>query len=106
MVDTWDYQWYYTIWSNGGLTILPKINLISNIGFGSASTHTKSSNHFLSNRDRYELNQSEFIEPDFMRVIPKYDKKNEKLLFFHNYYSLLKTFIYFIFKKIYNDKRN
>jgi hypothetical protein len=52
MVDTWDYQWYYTIWSNGGLTILPKINLISNIGFGSASTHTKSSNHFLSNHKR------------------------------------------------------
>ena len=39
-IDTWDYQWTYTVWSNSGLSILPNDNLISNIGFGPGATHT------------------------------------------------------------------
>lgn len=41
-VDTWDYQWLYTIWYANGLCILPTGNLIQNIGFGEQATHTKS----------------------------------------------------------------
>ena len=40
-VDTWDYQWTYTVLSNSGLSILPNKNLISNVGFGADATHTK-----------------------------------------------------------------
>ena len=32
-IDTWDYSWAYSCWANGGLTILPESNLVSNIGF-------------------------------------------------------------------------
>lgn len=39
-VDTWDYQWIYSILVNGGLTIVPNVNLIRNIGFAAESTHT------------------------------------------------------------------
>lgn len=39
-IDTWDYQWTYTVLSNSGLSILPNKNLISNIGFGPDATHT------------------------------------------------------------------
>jgi hypothetical protein len=39
-IDTWDYQWLFTCWSQNGLTILPEVNLISNIGFGADATHT------------------------------------------------------------------
>jgi len=39
-IDTWDYQWTYTVWVNNGLSILPNKNLISNIGFGADATHT------------------------------------------------------------------
>ena len=39
--DIWDYQWHLAVFSNNGLTIVPKINLISNIGFGKDATHTK-----------------------------------------------------------------
>ncbi len=42
-VDTWDTQWTFATWYNGGLTALPEVNLISNIGFGADATHTKSS---------------------------------------------------------------
>jgi hypothetical protein len=34
VIDTWDYQWIYAIWSQSGLAIAPNKNLISNIGFG------------------------------------------------------------------------
>jgi len=32
-VDTWDIQWIYTFLLNGGLSVLPKDNLIRNTGF-------------------------------------------------------------------------
>ena len=37
----WDYQWLFSCWIQNGLTILPNINLVSNIGFNSEATHTK-----------------------------------------------------------------
>lgn len=38
--DTWDYQWTFTIWYNKGLSIVPNVNLVTNIGFGQNATHT------------------------------------------------------------------
>lgn len=38
--DTWDYQWLYTGLKNNSLTIVPKVNLVANIGFGEDATHT------------------------------------------------------------------
>ena len=38
--NTWDYQWVYTRLKNNSLNIIPRINLISNIGFGTDATHT------------------------------------------------------------------
>ena len=40
-IDTWDYQWHFTLFVNNGLAISPKINLVSNIGFNEEATHTK-----------------------------------------------------------------
>lgn len=40
--DIWDYCWHFSVFSQSGLVIAPKLNLISNIGFSSAGTHTKS----------------------------------------------------------------
>lgn len=37
----WSYAWIYTCWSNGGLSITPTKNLISNIGFSPTATNTK-----------------------------------------------------------------
>ena len=40
-LDTWDYQWTACVWRHRGLTAVPNVNLISNIGFNSHATHTK-----------------------------------------------------------------
>jgi hypothetical protein len=39
--DAWDYQWNYAVWAQGGLSILPRMNLISNEGFREDATHTR-----------------------------------------------------------------
>ena len=36
---TWDYSWVFSVWANHGLAICPAVNLVSNIGTGSDSTH-------------------------------------------------------------------
>jgi hypothetical protein len=38
--NTWDAAWAFTCMVNSGLTILPSVNLVSNIGFGVDATHT------------------------------------------------------------------
>jgi len=40
-IDAWDYQWTFACWIQNGLSILPNINLVSNIGFRPDATHTK-----------------------------------------------------------------
>ena len=40
-IDTWDYQWLFAMLIQNGVSILPKMNLISNIGFGKDATHAQ-----------------------------------------------------------------
>ncbi len=48
-LDTWDLQWTFACWLNNRLSIIPSLNLVSNIGFGSDATHTKSQNINIAN---------------------------------------------------------
>ncbi len=41
-LDTWDYQLALAFLSTDGLAVTPSTNLVSNIGFGSDATHTRS----------------------------------------------------------------
>jgi hypothetical protein len=36
----WDWPWLFACWAHRGLSILPSVNLITNIGFGQDATHT------------------------------------------------------------------
>lgn len=45
-IDTWDAQWQYAIFQQGGLSIVPQVNLVSNIGFGAQATHTTALNQY------------------------------------------------------------
>ena len=46
LVDVWDYQWLLACWAQGALTVLPNVNLISNIGFDERATHTIGKSRF------------------------------------------------------------
>ncbi len=45
----WDYQWTFTCWSQGGLTVIPNVNLVTNIGFGQEGTNTTKAPSNLAN---------------------------------------------------------
>lgn len=40
-IDTWDYQWLYACWRSELLTVMPRVNLIANIGFGREASNTR-----------------------------------------------------------------
>lgn len=46
ITDSWDYQWTFACWLQHGLSILPNVNLVSNIGFSKEATHTYRKNLF------------------------------------------------------------
>lgn len=37
----WDYQWQYAMWRQGWKCWHPRVNLVTNIGFDQAATHTR-----------------------------------------------------------------
>lgn len=45
---TWDFQLTFSVWNANGYSIIPKVNLISNIGFHAEATHTKKEDSHLS----------------------------------------------------------
>jgi hypothetical protein len=45
-VDTWDYQWVFACWIQSSLTVIPNVNLVSNIGFCPEAVHTKEKNKY------------------------------------------------------------
>lgn len=39
-LDTWDYDWVFSIWAAEGVCVTPGENLVENIGFGDGATNT------------------------------------------------------------------
>ena len=67
-INTWDYQWTFACWLQNGLTVLPNVNLISNIGFGVGSTHTEQAENLYANlpveQMSFPLSHPQFIIRD------------------------------------------
>lgn len=82
IIQSWDFQWTFSLWKHNGLAILPGSNLISNIGFDSGAIHTKDSNHFLANRPVYPFNLKELKLPS--RIQP--DRESERFDFNYVFY--------------------
>jgi hypothetical protein len=43
--DSWAYVWAFSIAASEGVSTIPSVNLVSNIGFGAAGTHTSFARH-------------------------------------------------------------
>lgn len=54
-IDTWDYQLAFLSLVQNRLSILPNVNLVSNIGFREDATHTKAENSNLANLPCQEM---------------------------------------------------
>ncbi len=66
-INTWDYQLYLSNLIQGGLSIIPNVNLISNIGYGPAATHIKNADPHanLPVSPLYEFKAPDFFLPCF-----------------------------------------
>jgi len=54
-IDTWDYQWFFANWLEGRMSVVPTVNLISNIGYKENATHTVNSKSHLANIPRNQI---------------------------------------------------
>lgn len=78
-IDTWDYQWLYTIIKNKGLSICPNTNLVKNIGFRNDATHTVEEpewNKEITAQDLYS-----FLPPCHFKIEHKADNLTLKNIF-------------------------
>jgi len=80
-LDTWDYQWTFNIWKHDGVCIAPRVNLVSNIGYGSEETHGSSKKSKALDRP-LEVMNFPLIHPETLTV----DQASDD--FENNYYFL------------------
>lgn len=81
MVDAWDIPLAYFQWKHSKFSVIPPVNLVTNVGFDSAATHT-SGEHFPLNHPSKELQGAfQFQDlPDDLNA-RKYDRELERKLF-------------------------
>jgi hypothetical protein len=56
----WDWQWLFACWIQSGFSILPRANLVSNIGFGGDATTTMDINSKLAESARLPVQSMDF----------------------------------------------
>lgn len=101
IINTWDYQWIYSVMKDNGSALVPGTNLVSNIGFGTNSTHTNNSNYFMSNNKTFNLKEKIALGNNKMNnLLNRYE---EDVVFKTRSLNTLLHFAYFsIFGLIYN----
>jgi hypothetical protein len=72
-INTWDYQWNFTVRINNGLSIRPSVNMVGNVGFGEDATHTLNTNTEVENNVAEEITLP-LSHPDFMMVHKENDQ--------------------------------
>jgi len=77
-VDAWGARWVLSVLARSGFSLLPPVNLISNIGFGAGATHTKVVTH-LSNVAVGRL-VDHIPDPPGDNADPAYDEAYLKIL--------------------------
>ncbi|MBN3879162.1 glycosyltransferase family 2 protein [Nostoc sp. JL23] len=89
-INSWAYRWTFSCWIQNYLSILPNINLISNIGFGNEGTNTKKSVSIFS-----EIPTEKVLfplkHPSFMIQDTKADEFTQKTLYRPHLISRIKA---------------
>lgn len=82
-VSAWDWQWFMSLSSQNQLTIYPKYNLISNIGFGKDSTHTVfniGGDEIISSKDlEFPLQHPKYVVPN-IEFEKLFHKRNNSII--------------------------
>lgn len=73
-VDTWDFQWSFSLLAWRRVTLVSTVNLVANLGFDADATHTKSADPYLRNLMAYAL-----VPTDRRRATTAPDAVHDKL---------------------------
>ncbi len=101
-IDTWDYQWCYTTAINSGFAIVPRVNLIENLGNDINATHTRINNPFLS--QKFQEIDLPLTHPYFYIVNKNFDLIYEKY-FFGGLLSVIKLIMVDLIRKFILKRR-
>lgn len=97
-IDAWSYAWSFARIINSGLSVVPSVNLIKNLGFGSDSSHTKSRKNAFSSQKIYSI-KFPLKEPEYIIADRVFDKKYFlKLAVYSKFYSAINLPGYFFDK--------
>ena len=97
-VSAWDYQWAFSLGSQNQLGIVPRRNLIANIGFGDDATHTIGSpkdSYITSEEIELPLKHPPYILPN-----SDYDSRYETILINARWKRFIPKFIRLFLIKI------
>jgi len=79
-VDTWDHAWLFAHWLHQAAVIRPRVNLVRNIGFGPAATHTLDARHPIAVRPAAAVSFP-LCHPTEFRRDESFDRRLEWVLF-------------------------
>nr|WKN36964.1 nucleotide-diphospho-sugar transferase [Tunicatimonas sp. TK19036] len=93
-INSWAYRWQYSIWKDGGVTILPNYNLVSNVGFGGEATQTKNKKDIVSNLKINSID--EIFHPNKIKPNFKADRYTIRYLYRHrnSFINRVRTVVY------------
>lgn len=101
-IDTWDYQLNYLLMNESKVSIIPKINLVDNIGFGSDATHTVNEKPaWLGGSDNMNIIDLDFRHP---KINPLLDKRISEVVFNITKWNLVKYYMKCVLKIIFRFK--
>jgi len=78
-IDTWDYPWTFACWLQSGMSIIPNVNLVCNIGYGPDALNFKKKSKF--NDMPTEVIEFPLKHPPFVIRNTKADKFTQNMLF-------------------------
>jgi hypothetical protein len=91
-IDTcWDYQWTFACWLQRGLSIIPNVNLVSNIGFGPEATHFKGKRRSKFDAPPIEALEFPLKHPPFVIRNAEADNFTQKNIFRKTWFNQIKT---------------
>lgn len=98
-IDSWAYRWIFSLWTQSGLAIVPKNNLINNIGIDDRSTNTRGKLSYI-NLETSAIDAEKFSHPKYVIADSKYDKWTENTIFSKSFsirimWALKKIFPFF-----------
>ena len=97
-MDTWDIQWLVAVRSRAGLSIIPAVSLIRNIGFGLDATHTVRQPKWLSKLRYGSL--PHLVHPPEIAVDQQADWYDAQHIHQQPWYMRLLESVYFSLKEL------